>query len=176
MASVAKFDVWQNTAGVVRGTVLQTVQVSYNDVISASGSTFTDIPYLQATITPAASTNKILIIPNFTVGASANYQIMFRAYRVISGGETWIGAGVSSGSRTQTSFTVGQQAFDNYNLVHTSWNYLDSPTTTSAVTYKFKWADPRDGGTHFIGRSYYDGDNVWVSRSTSMLTLMEIAG
>lgn len=164
------------TGSVPAGCIIQVQQITYNDAISASGSSFTDIPNLTTSITPTSSTSKILVCPCFAVGAtSLNYQIMFRAYRVVSGVETWIGAGASSGTRTQTSFTVGQQAFDNYNLIHTSWNYLDSPATTSTVTYKFKWADPRDGGTHYIGRTNYDVSDVAVSRSTSTLTLMEIA-
>lgn len=159
------------------GSILQVSQVTYTDVISATGGTFADIPNLQITITPTASTSKMLLIPNFQVGsAGATYQIMFRAYRVVGGTETWIGASVSSGSRTQTSFVVGQQYWDNYDILHTSWQYLDSPATTSAITYKFKWADPRDSSTHYIGRSYYDADSSAVSRSTSIFTVMEIAG
>lgn len=157
------------------GAVLQVVQVTYDNVISASGGSFVDLPTLQANITPRDVNSKILVCPNFHVGASMNYQIMFRAYRVDSGVENWIGKGISDGIHTQCSFAVGQQAFDNYNLIQTSWMFLDAPASTNSLTYKFKWADPRDGGTHFIGRSYYDTNSA-ESRTTSLLTLLEIAG
>ena len=84
--------IYAKTAGrnaYIPGHVIQVQQVTYNDVISASGSTFTDIPNLTTSITPTSSSSKILVIPSFCVGSNyASYQIMFRAYRVISGSET----------------------------------------------------------------------------------------
>ena len=53
-------------------------------------------------------------------------------------------------------------------------NFLDSPSTTSATTYKIQAA----GGALFINRSQTDSDSSAVGnhRNTSTITLMEVAG
>ena len=51
--------------------------------------------------------------------------------------------------------------------------YLDSPATTSAITYKLQAANPTGSSTCYINRTSFDQTN---SRSTSTITVMEISG
>ena len=55
-----------------------------------------------------------------------------------------------------------------------SFVFLDSPSSASALTYKFKIRTV--GGTAVVGRSGDDEDNVNGTRRPSSLTLMEVAG
>jgi hypothetical protein len=54
-------------------------------------------------------------------------------------------------------------------------NFLDSPATTSSVTYKVQ-ALAQSGSTTAVGRTVADSDNVVIARFPSTITVMEIAG
>ena len=56
-------------------------------------------------------------------------------------------------------------------------NHLDSPATTSAVTYGLYHAEADNGSNGlYINRSQSDTDNTNFNRVTSSITLMEICG
>lgn len=159
----------------VGGKVLQVVQTAKTDTFSYTGSgdnspeTFSDITGLSLSITPSSSSNKILIM--FTVlGASQNdsFISIFR-------NSTNLASPTSPSGRTP-SF-----AGDYDNLVNAaksltySASYLDSPSTTSAITYKLAgtvWG----ANTFYINRSINDVDGGYQTRSISTITAMEIAG
>jgi hypothetical protein len=54
-------------------------------------------------------------------------------------------------------------------------NYLDSPATTSATTYKIQVGN-YDSYALSINKSYADTDIGYVVRATSSITVMEIKG
>ena len=54
-----------------------------------------------------------------------------------------------------------------------SFSLLDSPSSTSAQTYKVQARS--NGGTYYINRSVNDTDSADHGRASSSLTLMEIA-
>ena len=56
-----------------------------------------------------------------------------------------------------------------------STNWLDTPSTTSAITYKIK-AGAVGGGTLILGRNATDNDDAQHTRAPQVITLMEIAG
>jgi hypothetical protein len=53
--------------------------------------------------------------------------------------------------------------------------YLDSPSSTSAITYKVAFST-RSGYTMWLNRSSGDTDAAYSSRGASTLVLMEIEG
>ena len=53
--------------------------------------------------------------------------------------------------------------------------FLDSPSTTSATTYKIQTA-AIDGGTTIVNRTMADTDQSTYFRATSSITVMEISG
>lgn len=87
--------------------------------------TWTDIG-LSVTITPRATTSKILISLNVTCTTSSG-TVFWRLVR----GSTAIAVGDAAGSRIQCSGTVSSRA-------HAGLHYVDSPSTTSATTYKIQ--------------------------------------
>jgi hypothetical protein len=54
-------------------------------------------------------------------------------------------------------------------------NFLDSPATTSAVTYKIQ-VSGNAASTVAINRAVSDGDANTTQRGISTITLMEVAG
>ena len=53
--------------------------------------------------------------------------------------------------------------------------FLDSPNTTSSVTYKIQ-AGAEGVNIVYINRSENDGDNATIARTASQITAMEIEG
>ena len=147
-----------------RGTVLQVVEGSSDsDVTTTSTGVWTDSG-LTASITPSATSSKILVI-----------QHQFYIGRFNTGGEEWEGSFRILRDSTTLYATV-TNAFSAIAAVQSSkarvqmgntiaHSYLDSPSTTSAITYKTQ--------------GYMQtGDVLVVNRASarSTLTLMEIAG
>ena len=148
----------QTTAANVKlpaGCVLQTVSAAGpNSLVSFTGTTFTDIN-LSATITPKFSTSKILAKFNFVnatnTGSSGSYQNKARILR----GSTTIYE-VHRSPWVNPASGAGQ-------LMH--MEYMDSPSTTSATTYKVQLANASGGGNV----------SAHMGNSNAQVILMEIA-
>ena len=55
--------------------------------------------------------------------------------------------------------------------------FLDSPSTTSAINYSIRlWNGGGGTNTMYVNRGGGDGDSADTGRTTSTITLMEIAG
>jgi len=138
------------------GSVLQVVTGATSSQVTTTG-TETDTG-LTATITPSSTSNKILVMVAqmglMKEGSSSNARMKINLYR---------------GATNINSSDGNMWPFVNTNLRHGGFSIqnLDSPSTTSAVTYK----------TTLSGN---DATNVYVQKDsnsgTSSIVLMEIAG
>jgi hypothetical protein len=157
------------------GSVLQVLSVSdtsqyvYNSG-SASQTTYYDITGLSLSITPTSATSKILILANVQGG---QYPNGYNAFLRINRDGSAIGVGVN-GSYLSTS-GASWRTVDGSELSTVPLKYLDSPATTSAVTYKIQLCNS-GGSTYYstVNRCYnsYTG---WEFSGASQLILMEIA-
>lgn len=189
MSSTMRFDVWQDSNGVPvldvssglavptsalpAGSILQVVSTTKTDTFSSSSTSFTDITGLAVTITPSSASNKILLMGNVFMSTITDDGSYIR----FSGGNSTNYVGDAASNRTRavsvlrrrTSFEV-----EHFGTHHTP-TYLDSPNTTSAVTYSMQ---VRQGstGTVFVGRSANDSDNSGYGRFPSSITAIEVAG
>jgi hypothetical protein len=143
----------------VGGKVLQVVSTTKTDTFSSSSTSFIDITGYSVSITPTNSSSKILIIGVLT--ASAGLQANITGYAQLVRNSTAIGNG-TNGLATQNA---GEQDF----TTQWNYNYLDSPSTTSATTYKIQFKG--DGQTWYVNRPK---NTSTVGAST--ITVMEIAG
>ena len=76
------------------GNILQVVEAVKTDTATTSTSTFNAIAGLQPQITPASSSNKVMIFINLKWGFSnENNDVTFKLFRSIGGTETEIFAG-----------------------------------------------------------------------------------
>ena len=152
------------------GSVLQVVSTTKSDTWSASLPNWADITGLSATITPTSSSSKILVmavVSYMTTGGASN------GYRLVRG-STPISIADAAGSRPLFSST------NQDGNVNTSWvlscpaNYLDSPATTSATTYKIQ-AFGTYAGTFYVNFQSANRDSSqYDARTVSSITLMEI--
>ena len=103
--------------------------------IAAYGTVGTMITDLNTTITPRASTSKIKVTFHISAGTSSNN--VWLLYRNISGaGDTLIGRNVNDANVWSGTWMGPQDIYGGGNFSTVNLIYLDSPNTTSAVTYK----------------------------------------
>ena len=152
------------------GSVLQVVQTVKTDTFSATTSTYVDVTGLSVSITPTNSSNKVLVLVDLNWGASALDLNTCRLLR----GATVIGAGDAAGSRG-TGFAAMRTASAD-NIVTNSISFLDSPSTTSATTYKIQIKSGGTPNTVFVNRTSNDTNSFAFARVVSSITVMEIAG
>ena len=139
------------------GTVLQVVNATYSTSVSSSTASFVDTG-LTASITPKFSTSKIIVLVSQNglnkSSASSTNCIDLKLLRNSTDLSTFVGGGLYTG----TTLEINSSA---------SVCYLDSPASTSSLTYKTQFQS-RNGGASV---------SVQVSAiSVSTITLMEIAG
>ena len=161
------------------GNVLQVQYTQYDNIDSQSitGLTPTVINNLTVNITPSSTSSKILLLSTlmheFSTG---DHEVMFHFMR----GSTVIGANAaaSPGSRMlgSSSAFVGYGAVDNSSTANGTYvQYIDSPATTSQVTYGLG-VNVRTTRTLYINRTATDSDSPDYERGLSSIIAIEIAG
>ena len=149
------------------GKLLQVVSTAKTDTFSTDSSSFTDVTGLTVNITPAATSSKILIIVNLVGDNDSGYS-----YARLMRDSTEISIGDASNSNTRSSF-------GNFNVANNSvfltgaLTYLDSPSTTSATTYKIQAIVP-SAGTFYINYGGATGTDSGNGRSVSTITVIEV--
>ena len=153
----------------IGGKILQVVSTTKSDTFSTSSGSFTDVTGLNATITPANASNKVLVLVHVSGNCDQNSRVNMRLLRA----STTIGMGDAYGNRCRTF--GGIYAPNNADTTETvSCVHLDSPNTTSATTYKIQisFLSP---ATIYINRSNSWTDNITHNTGTSSITLLEVA-
>jgi hypothetical protein len=121
----------------------------------------------RAVITPSSTSSKILIIVAATISGNDN-TVPTRVH--LMRGTTEIALGDSAGSRTRAAM-AGSGGFTRDNA-SASIVFLDSPSTTSAVTYRVELSS---FATSHLNRSRNDDDSSIVARTISTITVIEVA-
>ena len=150
------------------GKVLQVVQTVETGTSTLSSSSFVDLG-ISVDITPASSSNKVLVIASLDVGGDGGGRGAIRLLR----DTTDILLADADGSRTRAS--VAATNASNAYTVHPNITYLDSPSSTSALTYKIQ-GSIEGGNSMYLNRSLTNTDSADFYRGTSTLTVMEISG
>ena len=152
-----------------QGKIGQVIQTLKTDVFSTTSSSFVDVTGLTVNITPSASSSKILVNVNLSIHSSDN-AISGQLFR----DSTQIALGDASSSRSR-AFGSGAYGgtIGNTILLYPNIMCLDSPSTTSQVTYKVKGAAV-GGGTLYYGRTHDDTDNAQFARTVQSITVMEV--
>jgi len=186
MASILRFDNWQNSdgtsiattdasgnisfagdatftgdvTGFSAGKILQVVQSVKTNGFSANTATWHDVPDLSLSITPTTASNKVMVF----VFASANNSLtnQFTGFNLVRN-STAIAQGTGGTTRNQTLHDFNGSSGSRT----VAFSFLDSPATTSATTYKVQiWPT---AGTSTVGS--------YVSNYSSICTItaMEVS-
>jgi len=154
------------------GKILQIQQLFKNDAVSATGSSetsFNDISGMSLAITPSSSSNKILV--SYSIRVSSTPTGRNNSIRLVRG-STVIGAG-TGGSTANATEHFRQMQDTNGNIVdQCSFEFLDSPATTSETTYKLQWTI--ESGTAYLNRRGDAGGSSSFGLG-STITLKEVA-
>ena len=146
----------------VGGKVLQVVNAESTTTVNLTSTTYTDSS-LSASITPSSTSNKILVLINQEIAIHDTNDVIGGAVKILRDSTTIYGGVTAFQLYVQnTGGSVNNTQF----YYPCNLNVLDSPSSTSALTYKTQI------------RSYQAGDTI-VSQPDSMessITLMEIAG
>jgi hypothetical protein len=143
------------------GKVLQVISTAKTTPFTTTSTSFTDVTDLSVSITPASTSNKILILVNF--GSSNSGGSRLQLFNLVRGA-TNIAQPTSSGS------SFAQYDSNSGELHNVAFHFLDSPSTTSSTTYKIQAKTNISDNTITIGdRGAGDLDIV------STITVMEIA-
>ena len=153
------------------GSILQVVQTVKTDTFTTSSTTPVDITGMSVSITPTSSTSKILVTIDLKWTTYAHCDV----YLLRNGTKIYFGD--LSGNQTQAllhGYASGGP--DDYGLAYGHATFLDSPATTSAVTYKLQGAVPYSA-SYIIAVNYMrpNENNAYNARVASSMTLMEIA-
>ena len=149
------------------GGIIQVVHEKRTTSFTTTSQTYVD--FMTATITPRFSTSKILI--SFGLYGGTNGDVN-HPYASIFRDSTEIGSATDTGSRTGASAVFNTA---NMQQLHGGNQHLDSPATTSAITYRIK-VRTSNAQTAYFGRSARDNNAVaYDGRSSSFLTLMEVS-
>ena len=151
------------------GTVLQVATTNKSDSFTTTNTTFTDVTGYSVSITPKSSSSKIYVNAVMNIGATYGTNT---TYVRLMRDSTAIGVGDSAGSRTQVSIAAEPNG---NSMAQGSIVILDSPATTSSVTYKVQICT-NGAGTAAINRSIDDTNASGRPRGFSSITVMEIAG
>ena len=153
------------------GGIVQIVSTHITSAFTTQSETYTDITGHSVTITPKFNTSKILIdyrvswMHTGSNGATATL-------RLLRNGQN-IGVPVATDDRMGILLlSLGSTQ----NMSNSSINYLDSPATTSAITYKMQIHLDGSGGSggHIFGINHYPPNDNY--RGTSSITAYEVSG
>ena len=152
------------------GKVLQVVSANKTDTASTTSTSFVTTG-LEVSITPSATSSKILINANPVFGggvAAAVFTQLWRDSSVVIQAD-------ASGSRTRSS-SGWLYVYTGYDGNPVPIVYLDSPSSTSSLTYKIMYMSSNASYTAYLNRSEQDADNANYGVGVSTITAMEIAG
>ena len=160
------------------GGILQVVSTTKTDTYSESLTTgvlsSNLVTGLTASITPRSTSSKILVTVSVPLANSSYYG--YGSYVMRRDG-TAIGVPDAAGSRTQLTAQGGSLSQNSVDTATLSQSFLDSPGTTSSITYGISLHNPSSGtATVYANRSFSDQDNSRFARPISTITLMEVAG
>jgi len=153
------------------GKIAQVLQAVKTDTQNTTtDDTWTDVSSLSQAITPVATSSKILCL--FTVNITADTQdhvgirLVRTSTNIFIGTDSDAGQNVSAGYRNAT-------AEEDYDMANLCGQFLDSPSTTSAVTYKIQAASNDE---FFVNRPHSLSGTTNMQRpvTSSSLTLIEV--
>ena len=153
------------------GGIIQVKQVTKTDTFSSTSSSFIDITGMSVTITPSSASNKILV--TFSLGCFQNGTAGSRAFVNIVRDSTDIFLGDAATGHECTYAVCTRSANNNHIQIPVSGSFLDSPSTTSATTYKLQGSVGNDGGTMTL--NVPNTVDAQSGNAASTLTVMEVS-
>lgn len=135
---------------------------------SAVAGAWTDITGLSVAVTPQNTGSKVLV--RATINGASDSNCWLRLVR----DATPIGVGASAGSRSQVGSANLYSSAGAGNMIFSAcMEFLDSPASAASITYKVQFY--LGAGNFYLNRTKDDTDSAATGRSSSTITVMEVA-
>jgi len=151
------------------GKVLQVVQATKSDTFSTTSGSFIEVTGLSVSITPLSASNNVLIIYSAAFGSSnlSHHQLRRDGVEI---------APLNSDAGYFSGWSCGEVNDVNW-MGMANVAYLDSPSSTSSLTYSVYCKARNSSFITSVNRSTADTSSVDYSiRGASYIIAMEIAG
>jgi len=161
------------------GSQLQVVSTAKTDVWTDSSQSWVDVTGFSLNITPASTSNKILILLDAKVSqGTVNKELFLKIVRTISStaADVYVGDAASNRTRCTYGFEDADHSTAPYEMKQVHATFLDSPNTTSQINYKIQMRVGNNGGNAYLNRTGNDGDSANFPRCASSITALEVAG
>ena len=157
------------------GKILQVVSTPKTDTFSASiGKQSFSGAAISVSITPANSSNKIILIANLTIGLESDNDIGFAFFKA---GSVITGATADASGSAARLHAQGFNSHSEHQNTITGF-YLDTAGGTSPITYdcRLRHGNNSTGGhTIYLNRDHGGGTGDMEQNSMSTLTAIEVA-
>ena len=148
---------WATPAG--GGKILQVVQGTSNTLTSIISTSFTDSG-LSATITPSSASSRIMVVISQAATVSRSDSSNWHTYRLVRDG-TPIWNNDTTNRRNLAGFGIYNVTSQSLKQMYCG-SYVDSPSTTSAVTYKTQWANHTTANSASVDCQSESGDSSLI--------------
>ena len=153
------------------GGIIQVKMGTFTDRFNTTSSTMVDTG-LSVSITPKFATSKILV--NVSLGSFANGTALKRAFMNIVRDSTNVIVGdADTGHEVTACVNTRASGYASGTQIPVSFMVLDSPATTSSVTYKVQASRGTDSGTVYL--NYPESDDSYGANTASTIVVMEVS-
>ena len=155
------------------GKILQVIQTVKKNRQTINSTTLVDITGMSVSITPSSASNKVLVNYSLVVFSNAVYY----ALRLLRDSDSTIFIGDENPSATSQNRASFGRYDSSYVIADTiAQSFLDSPNTTSAITYKLQAYSPYSSAYTIGINSGVVLDNYsYMNNCVSTITAMEVA-
>jgi len=169
-----------NLTNIDGGKIAQVVQTHFNTntAYDFGANTYGEMTEFRTSITPSATTSKVLINVNICYGMESDSMPIFKIQRDST--DLPVGATYTSGGQTARKgmFSIYPRGgSETLSIMLASFSYLDSPSSTSSLQYEIhgnnRGTDNKDFRLNAPHSYSAWGDNN-TSANTSSMILMEV--
>ncbi len=158
------------------GKILQVVETVNTNYASedTTKNTYSGSLSVNVNITPSATSSKIYLVYNIVMSAEVDSrELTLIPTKTISGTTSVLSRiGDTGGSRTRVG--VSQMSTSKHSACTHMMTFLDSPSTTSQITYGFYYTVQHGGAWIIRNSSFTDSNNSDYARYASTVTAMEV--
>ena len=158
------------------GKVLQVKTGTKTGTQSIGGGSYSDVGGMTATITPASTDSRILIIIALGRMNGSTDSAGFKIVRTPSGGSAIdVGIGDAASNRPRVSFMATRWDISASHGTGLSYSWLDHPNSTTAQAYKLQCFPQGDYWQINRNEQYFDGSDIYHAVAASHFTLIEVS-
>ena len=153
------------------GGIIQVKMGTFTDRFTTNSATMVDTG-LSVSITPTRADSKILV--NVSLGSFANGTGLKRAFMNIVRDSTNVIVGdADTGHEVTAAVNTRASGYASGTQIPLSFMVLDSPATTSSVTYKVQASIGSDSGNVYL--NYPESNDSYGANTASTIVVMEVS-